>query len=188
MSEYISPIDLHKVWLNSLRTHHPFWPPSDIEWIGEFTEKVPNMDDQLRYVIETNKFISSEVFDPNYTLVSRRTLPKTSPLPEPYWIPFVNTVLYFYDTEIRGPHRLWSVILCTTYTNLSRDGSIKPDQRSRLHAIEVTHRSYNQRRALFRFRPQKQQQELDRYLQNGGLSLEGITQKVIELKRRGYSF
>lgn len=155
----------------------------DPDFVEGFIAKIDNPEEQLKYVLNTRDFLSGKdnSFDPKYVLMFRRTLPASEPKPEHHWTSNYTAVRTGLKEEIVGAHRLHTVILCTTLEDVLSDSGIskKPNYAETDGEIKVDTPSYDQKRALFNFRPKEQEADLQKYMQvQDALSLEQVTAEI----------
>ena len=99
-------------------------PFAERSFLRNFLSSIPE-EEQMNYIINTNKYYSRNnlKYDPDYVLVTRRSLPSTFEKPEPFWSDNPSTTFWGLKKEINNTQRSYSVILVSTLGNLNKHGA-----------------------------------------------------------------
>lgn len=180
-------------WKEAL--HRDTWgfpPMKDPDFVENFISRITTPEEQLKYVLNTSKFLSRQgandvSYDPEYVLVFRRSLPSNDPKSERHWTTEYITARRGLTREIpHGPHRLYSIILCSTLADVLKDGgpSSEPNSATSDGEIKVDTPFYDQKRCIISFRPKDQEEELKKYQKtDGAMSLESVLKQIKEIKK-----
>lgn len=173
----------------SIAKYHAF---SDVDFIRAFIAAVPDAAEQQKYVDHTIRFLENGAplaartlkklcIDPQYVLFFRRSLPSEKPKYEGHWTSDYATARRGLQHEIPAIHRLHTIILASTLSDVLSDATVEDSVGSDGEIKLRQQKMYNQKRSICRFRPMSQQKELEEYLKNpDALSLEQMTEKVRE--------
>lgn len=146
----------------------------DAAFLRKFLSIVPN-DEQFKYVENTYKYTFDKECEHKYAILTRRAVPSDEPKPEAFWTKEHRVALYGLRQEIPlgSPQRLHSVIMCTTLDKLEAHGIddtiyIKSDGQISID-LDKPFTDF-----LFMYKPEKEKEDLEQYLKNGGKSREEV--------------
>jgi len=162
----------------------------DEDFVLAFIQKIPDREEQKKYIINSSKYASGEVYDASYVLFFRRTLPSQQPKHEERRTNEYLQVRNWLKIEIpKGPHRLHSIILCDSLQHLLSNGKKEGDTRPFTDGeIVVNFPDYNQDLCICKFKPWVEQQELAEYVKTtDAVSLESIREIIKKHKTSLYS-
>ena len=162
----------------------------DEDFVTAFTQKVPDREEQKKYIINSAKYGWREACDMNYVLFFRRTLPSHQTKPEERWTNEYLDVRNGLKIEIpHGPHRLYSIILCDSLQHLLINGEKKGETNAFTDGeIVVNLPDYDQDTCICKFKPVIEQKALDEYLKTeDAISLETMLEKIKKHKTNLYS-
>jgi hypothetical protein len=161
----------------------------DPDFIAAFIQAVPDMHEQILFVINTDRYLfSPREADPKYVLLFRRTLPSSHEKPEEHWSSEYSTARMGLRREIAGAQRLHSVLLCDTIAHLQEitgGFSENPNDAQSDGEIKFKATPIDQKSLRLVFRPADQEKELQQYLQQpDALSLDQVQQLVTQSKTK----
>lgn len=146
----------------------------DAAFLRKFLSIVPN-DEQFKYVENTYKYTFDKECEHKYAILTRRAVPSDEPKPEAFWTKEHRVALSGLRQEIPlgSPQRLHSVIMCTTLDKLEAHGiddtiAIKSDGQISID-LDKPFTDF-----LFMYKPEKEKEDLEQYLKNGGKSREEV--------------
>ncbi len=146
----------------------------DAAFLRKFLSIVPN-DEQFKYVENTYKYTFDKECEHKYAILTRRAVPSDEPKPEAFWTKEHRVALSGLRQEIPlgSPQRLHSVIMCTTLDKLEEHGiddtiAIKSDGQVSID-LDKPFTDF-----LFMYKPEKEKEDLEQYLKNGGKSREEV--------------
>ncbi len=146
----------------------------DAAFLRKFLSIVPN-DEQFKYVENTYKYTFDKECEHKYAILTRRAVPSNEPKPEAFWTKEHRVALSGLRQEIPlgSPQRLHSVIMCTTLDKLEEHGiddtiAIKSDGQVSID-LDKPFTDF-----LFMYKPEKEKEDLEQYLKNGGKSREEV--------------
>ena len=124
-----------------------------------------------KYMINTAKYNDHKNldYDENYVLFFRRAIPSEEAKTENFWSESFNEVAMGLRHEIQGEQRFHSVINVTTLKDLRNHGVVTTDRGISDGEISIDPNK-NFSKFLFRYKPVSEIFELNRYLENGGIS------------------
>ncbi len=145
----------------------------DPDFAVAFTARVPDPAEQRRYLTETSKYLiqGPKAADHRYVLVFRRTLPSETPKAEEHWTAEYIQARNGLRREIpEGPHRWYSVILCSSLDDIMSDGGLHPEQNEATTdgEVKVISPAYDVSRCVCIIKPEREQQALAEYLETAG--------------------
>ncbi len=146
----------------------------DAAFLRKFLSIVPN-DEQFKYVENTYKYTFDKECEHKYAILTRRAVPSDEPKPEAFWTKEHRVALSGLRQEIPlgSPQRLHSVIMCTTLDKLEEHGiddtiAIKSDGQVSID-LDKPFTDF-----LFMYKPEKEKEDLEQYLKNGGKTREEV--------------
>ena len=140
-----------------------------------------DIEDIIKYMINTSNYHKGKEYDENYVLCFRRAVPSDYPKPETFWSTSFPTVLMGLHREIPigSAQRLHSVISVTTLARLKQHGLIATTGAVSDGEIAINpNESFSN--FIFRYKPINEFYELQDYLNNGGISRDELLEKFIE--------
>ena len=158
----------------------------DSDFSEAFTQAITDKEEQIKFLMNTSRYNNrQDDYDPKYVLLFRRTLPSEESKPEERWTDEYMQVLNGLRREIpEGPHRFHSIILCDSLEHLLSTGEKQGETNSFTDGeIVVDFDKYDQDSCVCKFKPHREKEALEEYLQTeGALSQEETLKKVQEHK------
>ena len=171
-------------------------PFSDPEFLTKFEQTVPE-NEQEKFVTNTfafkekfgqNSIGKSDIADeneynPNYVIFARRALVCDEAKPEQYWSH--EYAMPRRQLRVNEAVRLHSEMLITTFDKLINHGVVENGTDPTMGTGEngeiiIDPKPFPASNFLFTFKPRDEQEELETYLKNGGISRQALTQKMRE--------
>ncbi len=147
---------------------------SDGDFVDCFLRVVPNESEQLKYVENTCNYVSGKrSYNPDYVLVSRRSVLGDKPKPEAFWTTQHSVAYCGLRKEIPEPVRYFTSIMISTLGKLEKHGLSETNGGSSDGEV-VIDRTKPFSDFLFIYQLPQDKEKMDRYIKNGGKSKQQI--------------
>ncbi len=155
-------------------------PFRDAEFLRTFLSDIPR-EEQFYYVYNTAMYCSKKgEYDPNYVLVTRRSLPRLEDKPEQFWtIDYINVMNGLnYEIPKNSAHRQHSVILVATLGSLNKYGFANNNGGHTDGEIMINNVPFSRDDILFVHKSNNELLDLISYIYNGGLSNDDVFEQL----------
>lgn len=135
------------------------------------------LDDVPKYIDNTSKYLMRKECDHRFVLCFRRALPSDYPKNENFWTTDYRIASCCLRYEISGPLRLHSVIHVTTLGKLEEHGIVNTTTGAVTDGEIAIDPNKNFDGILFRYKLSDEYDELEEYLNNGGITRQELLDK-----------
>ncbi len=185
-------IELLDSWVKILGEDNlSFTPFCERTFLRNFLANIPQ-NKQLEYIKNTNLYYSSnnQLADPQFVLVTRRTLPSIVDKPETFWSEEPTTTFWGLKNEIQGEQRAYSSIIVSTLKDLQEHGQQDIELLSSATSdgeIVTSSKPYPSSRILFAYKPIDEIASLIQTVCSSNKNYDEFLKEVMETMNRRYA-